>query len=276
MGKIELSSLQKRVLTSLIMIPLVVGALWLGHPYIDIVIFLVGALLSWEWATMVPNKNTCVYAVCYTFLIGCSLIIFDRTTLFLLLILSSLFIYFKASDEEHRRLLTLGAPYITIGVGSLYWIYYLLDSFGNIPNEKGSFVMTLWFIAMVWSVDIGGYVVGSTVKGPKLAPKISPNKTWSGLIGGIILAVAVSFIYMIVVKSIYDLPISISIQLKFAQLAALIAVVAQIGDLCESAIKRYLKIKDSSSLIPGHGGIFDRIDGLIFAAPFMYLLFSFI
>jgi phosphatidate cytidylyltransferase len=223
---------------------------------------------------MVPNKRPTTYAVCYIFALGCSLMIFDRTVLFFTLLASALFVFFKAKDEEHRYLLALGSPYISIGVGALYWMYFLFDAFGSIPGEKGSFVMTLWFILMVWSVDIGGYVVGSSLKGPKLAPKISPNKTWSGLIGGVILSVSVSLIYMYVTRKVFDIILTSSDQFKFALLGALIAVVAQIGDLVESSIKRYLGVKDSSSLIPGHGGVFDRIDGLIFAAPIIYCYFS--
>ena len=186
------------------------------------------------------------------------------------------FTYLKAKDEKNRYLLTLGVPYISIGVGALYWMYFLFDAFGTISGEKGSYVMTLWFILMVWSVDIGGYIIGTYLRGPKLAPKISPNKTWSGLVGGVILAIAVSFIYLYIVKSIYGLALPMREQMKYAQLGALIAFIAQIGDLIESAIKRYLQIKDSSSLIPGHGGVFDRIDGLIFAAPIAYCYFSFV
>ena len=274
MEKTNLTSLQKRVLTSLVMIPIAIGALRSGHPYVDILIFIVGSMLSWEWANMVPNKRQSTYAVSYIFALGCSLIVFDRTALFFALLLATVFVFFKTKDEEHRYLLTLGVPYISIGVGALYWMYFLFDAFGSIPGEKGSFVMTLWFILMVWGVDIGGYVVGSSLKGPKLAPKISPNKTWSGLIGGVILAVAVSIIYMHAVKNIYEISLPTSEQFKFAQLGALVAVVAQIGDLVESSIKRYLGVKDSSSLIPGHGGVFDRIDGLIFAAPIIYCYFS--
>lgn len=275
MAKIELNSLQKRILTSLVMIPIAIGALRSGHPYVDILIFAVGALLSWEWSNMVPSKNQTTYAICYTFALGCSLLVFNRIVLFSIIGVVTLFLYLKAKNEEHRKLITLGVPYISIGVGSLYWLYYIFDTFGSLPGEKGSFVMTLWFMLMVWSVDIGGYVVGSSFKGPKLAPKISPNKTWSGLIGGVILAAAVSFIYMYATKNIFDLTMPLSEQFKFAQLAVFIAIIAQIGDLIESAIKRHLGIKDSSSLIPGHGGVFDRIDGLIFAAPFVYYFFYF-
>jgi len=270
----NLTSLQKRVLTSLVMIPLVIGALRYGHPYVDILVYLVGIMLSWEGSSMIPNKRANVYAVCFAFALGCSLLIFNRIFFFIVLIAISAFVYFKAKNEQHCYLLTLGVPYISIGVGSLYWMYYLFDAFGSIPGEKGSFVMTLWFILMVWSVDIGGFVIGTSLKGPKLAPHISPNKTWSGLIGGVILAVAVSFIYMYATKNIFDLPMPLREQLKYAKLGAFIAVIAQIGDLIESAIKRHLQIKDSSSLIPGHGGVFDRIDGLIFAAPIVYCYFT--
>lgn len=276
MEKIELSSLQKRIITSLILIPLVIGALRSGHPYVDILVFIVGAMLSWEWSTMITNQKPNVYAVCYMFALGCSLFIFNHIVLFTVIIATTLFVYFKAKKEIHRKLLTLGVPYISIGVGALYWIYYLFDTFRGLPGEKGSFVMTLWFIFMVWSVDTGGYVIGSSLKGPKLAPKISPNKTWSGLIGGIILAIAVSFIYLSAIKSIFGLPMPMSEQVKFAQLSAFVAIIAQIGDLVESAIKRHLGVKDSSQLIPGHGGIFDRIDGMIFAAPIVYCYFSLI
>jgi len=268
-----LSSLQKRVLTSLIMIPLVIGALKYGHPYVDIFVYLVGVMLSWEWSSMVPNKRANVYAICFAFALGSSILIQNTVILALSIAITTAFVYIKAKDEKHRHLLTLGVPYISVGVGSLYWMYYLFDAFGSIPGEKGSFVMTLWFILMVWSVDIGGYAIGPIFKGPKLAPHISPNKTWSGLMGGVILAVAVSFIYMWFTGKVFDLPMPMKTQLKFAQLGAAVALIAQIGDLIESAIKRHLNIKDSSSLIPGHGGVFDRIDGLIFAAPVVYCYF---
>ena len=141
MAKTELTSLQKRILTSLIMIPIVIGALQSG------------AMLSWEWASMVPNKKSSVYAVCYTFAMGCSLLVFNRWVLIATIALTTLFVFIKAKEEQHRKLLTLGVPYISIGVGALYWIYYLFDTFGSIPGEKGSFVMTLWFMLMVWGVD---------------------------------------------------------------------------------------------------------------------------
>ena len=209
----------------------------------------------------------------------------------------SLVVYLLADREKHRKLLTLGVPYMSIGVASLIWMYRFFDpSEGNFdPRYNYSFVMTMWFFLMVWSMDIGGLVVGCNLKGPKLAPKISPNKTWSGLCGGMLLAMSVSIIYMYVWNKIMEVPFydftrfryisfsyktwdihrqwNIDNQMFYAILAMIIAVVAQIGDLIESSIKRRVGVKDSSKLIPGHGGVFDRIDGLIFAAPFVYLFF---
>jgi phosphatidate cytidylyltransferase len=131
-----------------------------------------------------------------------------------------------------------------------------------------------------------------------LAPKISPNKTWSGLVGGILLAVSVSIIFMYVCVNVVGIPFydfskfryisfsfkplqlqyewNVNSQLFYAVMAALVAVLAQVGDLIESAIKRTAGVKDSSKLIPGHGGVFDRVDGLIFAAPFVYLFFIYL
>ena len=108
MAKTELTSLQKRILTSLIMIPIVIGALQSGHPYVDILVFIVGAMLSWEWASMVSNKKSSVYAVCYTFAMGCSLLVFNRWVLIATIALTTLFVFIKAKEEQHRKLLTLG------------------------------------------------------------------------------------------------------------------------------------------------------------------------
>lgn len=263
----KLGSFVKRTITALVMLPVAIGALWQGYPYVDVLALMVGVLLSWEWANMVPNRTSGAYLSAYAVSVAVSLLIYDEVVTAAVILLASLYVWFKAHKEEHRYLLTLGVPYISIGVGSLIWIYR------NIFVEHPyNFYMTLWFFLMVWSMDIGGYIVGSNLKGPKLAPKISPNKTWSGLLGGIVLAMAVSVLYL------YILPIDVaSSEYKlYACLGGLIAGISQIGDLIESAIKRHLGLKDSSNLIPGHGGVFDRVDGLIFVAPFVYLLFAYV
>jgi len=117
----------------------------------------------------------------------------------------------------------------------------------------------LWLFGTVWATDIGGYVVGRWVGGPKLAPAISPAKTWSGAVGGLGLAILVGFGL--------GLGLGAASGLAVAAAAALIGLVAEAGDLLESAIKRRFGLKDSGDAIPGHGGGFDRLDSLLAAAP---------
>lgn len=266
----KMGTLAKRTLAALVMLPVVIGTLWVGYPFIDVLALVVGALLSWEWANMASNRNSSSYMGAYIVSLAVALLVYDTLAMVSAIILASLYVWFKSAKEEHRYILTLGVPYISIGIGSLLWIYH--DVFIYHPYD---FYMTLWFMLMVWAMDIGGYIVGCNLKGPKLAPKISPNKTWSGLIGGIVFAVAASTIYFYVLSLLNVVKVDAKSQMFFAILGGIIAGVSQIGDLIESAIKRRLGLKDSSNLIPGHGGVFDRIDGLIFAAPIVYWLFAY-
>ncbi len=258
MEKTRLSSLLKRTVTSLILAPTVIGCLYVGYPFIQMLVFLAGALLAWEWARMVPNSRGASYATIYTFVVGVAVLLGSWFAFFVSLFIGMLVVLVKSKSETRKKLLILGVPYISIGLGAIVWLYELVG-----------FAVTLWFVLVVWAVDVGGYVVGCSLKGPKLAPKISPNKTWSGLIGGMLFSIGISYAFCWYVGAWPH-------ALYYGMLAAMIAIIAQIGDLIESAIKRSLNLKDSSDLIPGHGGIFDRVDGLIFAAPIVYIFFRYI
>jgi len=268
--KSKTNTFTKRTLTALLMLPVVVGALWFGYPYVDILALIVGVLLSWEWAEMVPSRKPIFYFGAYVLSLAVSIFVYNTHAVVLMIIFTSLLVYYKSRKEKEIFLLTLGVPYISIGVGSLMWMYH--DIFAYAPYN---FYMTLWFLLTVWAMDVGAYIVGSNLKGPKLAPTISPNKTWSGLIGGILLAIAVSEVFFRILATYKLVRIDAGTEIIFAVLAGLVAAISQIGDLIESAIKRHLNLKDSSDLIPGHGGVFDRIDGLIFAAPIVYFLFAY-
>ena len=115
-----------------------------------------------------------------------------------------------------------------------------------------------FLFAVVWSTDIGAYIFGRVIGGPKLAPRISPNKTWSGLLGGMFLAAFLG----------YDIALAFGAKQAWVALplAVGLAAVAQLGDLYKSHFKRRAGVKDSGTMIPGHGGVLDRIDGLVFAA----------
>ena len=130
----------------------------------------------------------------------------------------------------------------------------------GLPN---GFEVILWLLLSVWATDIGAYFVGTTLKGPKIAPAISPKKTWSGLLGGALCAGLVGYFFYNG-NEFYHI--------NFFKVSFAIAIISQCGDFLESAIKRYFNVKDSGNLIPGHGGILDRVDGLVTSSVFVAIL----
>jgi phosphatidate cytidylyltransferase len=113
----------------------------------------------------------------------------------------------------------------------------------------------LWIVCCTWATDIGAYVVGRSAGGARLAPRISPGKTWSGLVGGMA--------WSAVASAAFGYALGLGQTVPLAIVGALLAVVGQVGDLLESGLKRLAGVKDSGTLIPGHGGLLDRVDGLV-------------
>tara|TARA_A100000164_G_C21737019_1_gene690414 strand:- start:5 stop:661 length:657 start_codon:yes stop_codon:yes gene_type:complete len=156
----------------------------------------------------------------------------------------------------------------------LYGFIFLIFSFYTIfelISFAGSYHYFLTIMIICISTDIGGFIFGKILKGPKLT-KISPNKTYSGMIGGyilsiIILSILYNFTYFISNFTNQKVDIFIFI--------LLISTISQIGDIIISYFKRLSKIKDTGKIIPGHGGLLDRVDGMIFAFPFSYLILKF-
>lgn len=149
-----------------------------------------------------------------------------------------------------------GLVYVVIAGGALLWLR------ASPANGRAD---VLFLLLVVWAGDIGAYLVGRWIGGPRLAPRISPGKTWSGSLGGLVAAVAVGLLAAHFLTSGAEAS-------HVALVAALLGVVAQAGDLLESYVKRRLEVKDSGHLIPGHGGLFDRLDGVMAAAPVAALL----
>ncbi len=116
----------------------------------------------------------------------------------------------------------------------------------------------LWMFAVVWATDIAAYFTGRAFGGPKLCPPISPKKTWSGFVGGVVAATAGGVLVAWIGKRYGALPLSLP---GIAALCIVASIASQVGDLGESALKRHCQVKDSSHLIPGHGGVMDRLDG---------------
>lgn len=132
-------------------------------------------------------------------------------------------------------------------------------------GAKG-FYLTIWLFVCIWSFDTIAFFAGRAIGGPKLAPSISPKKTWSGFIFGIFGAV----ISCLLVHYVLNFNTN---AIVFVLITILLAVLSQMGDLAESKFKRHHKVKDSGSIIPGHGGVLDRMDGFFLAAPALMILY---
>ena len=155
-------------------------------------------------------------------------------------------------------------------IGSIFLILSFFSIYA-LRNQFGDDYLNLLFVATICvSTDIGGYIFGKIFKGPKLT-KISPKKTYSGTIGGFILSI-ISINFFLTNKFLNT---SIEFSKEIFIFVILISIISQIGDILISYFKRKSKIKDTGKIIPGHGGLLDRIDGMIFAFPFFYILISF-
>ncbi len=178
------------------------------------------------------------------------------TVLCAILLIEWTMLVFK-SDKDHKERMTwllFGSTYLILGVLGFYELYDYSAMLG----------ISLLFI--IWSTDIGAYFTGKIIGGPRLAPTISPGKTWSGAIGGLISA---SITALIISVYMYD-----GINWGIVGFFILCSLLGQVGDLLESKVKRYFKIKDSSKFLPGHGGFIDRLDSLVFVGLFLYAFYK--
>jgi phosphatidate cytidylyltransferase len=153
-------------------------------------------------------------------------------------------------------LFPLGLCYVLLAGAAILWLR---------DDPLAGRADVLFLLLIVWAGDIGAYTTGRWLGGPRMAPRISPGKTWSGALGGLLAAIAVGVIAAHVLTGH-------AAAWRVAPVAAILGLVAQAGDLLESFVKRRLEVKDSSHLIPGHGGLFDRLDSVLAAAPVAALL----
>ena len=266
------SNLVLRILSSVVLAPVVLCPIWFGRavyeeyniPLYPLLLAALGMGLSWEWGSMFKKSGSACQLIT-AFIATVTAFLTEGNPAFCLwmILLGVVFVF----GLSKRIRFALGVPYICLPILSLGYIYYI--------NENISREVILWLLFVVWATDVGGFVFGKLIGGPKLAPKISAKKTWAGLFGAIIFAAAVAYVFAIYLKA-YDLLPAEDYVWKLSVSAGILAIIAQAGDFFESAIKRNLGLKDSSNLIPGHGGLFDRVDGLLFAAMTTAAVFLFL
>jgi phosphatidate cytidylyltransferase len=237
------SDLATRTVIGALLAIVAIGMLWLGGVVLWALLTVVSCIALIEWAGLVRAHRARLGIGLLVMLVGMSYalpIVWgpDRATLALLLIAAMAMAMFPKA-----ALTAVGVGYIGTAAIALLFL----------REQPLGFALTLWTLASVWATDIGAYFAGRAIGGPKLAPTISPNKTWAGLIGGMI---AAGIVGALIVK-LGHLPT------RALYLAPLLALVAQLGDLLESGMKRHVGVKDSGKILPGHGGLLDRIDGML-------------
>ena len=249
------SQVTLRVAAALVMIPPVLACVYFGDPVFNIFVAVMVALMAWEWRRIIDGgafgAKGAVFALV---LIG--VMIAGSLTQYLVAIslLAAFSVFYLAkflfSDGAVKRSLwmSLGTLYIGLPTLALIWLR------GDDDDGRNTIY---WLFVLVWAADTGAYIAGRLIGGPKLAPAVSPNKTWAGLAGCVVSAALVGVGVAYLSKS--------ADYVVLAGLSALIGLVSQGGDLVESAIKRHFGVKDSSQLIPGHGGVLDRVDALLAA-----------
>jgi phosphatidate cytidylyltransferase len=251
------NNLKIRIVSALVLAPLALAAVWLGSPYLPVLVVAAAAGMGWEWARLSGGSWRPPAA----------------------LMVAAPFAAAAFSGLGHIRLAIAASLIGALGVWGLarmrgwkepFWpgagtLYLALASasFLWISGLAGGRASVVWLLALVWASDIGAYAAGRVFGGPKLAPRLSPNKTWAGFFGGL----AGSGLVGVASASLAHAPVALLLPVSLA-----LGLAAQAGDLIESLAKRRYGVKDAGQLIPGHGGLLDRLDSLLAAALALGLL----
>ena len=247
------SNLVVRFLSAVVLAPVFLAAVWLGG-WAFLFVMLLAALLCYrEWvAISAKNAPALLLLVGYGGLVVAGFFAGFGMVLSALgsVAATALFVGLVSATRNASQWPALGILYVGLPLVSLLTLRH---------SEAGAGVWALAIVlAVTWSTDIAAYFTGRTLGGPKLWPSVSPKKTWSGAIGGLIGAVTAG-VAVVLISGIGSL-------VAVAILSVVLSILSQSGDLAESAFKRHFGVKDSGTLIPGHGGIMDRVDGLVMAA----------
>jgi len=253
-------SLRLRAISALALAPIAIAAVWFGAPWLPLLTALAAAVMAWEWGRLCGRGRFGVIGVVLVIAVlvpvaAAALLSGGFAVGIVALAAAAVFWFARERDDPEPGWMALGALWVALPSISLLWLA---------REETGGRATLLWLLAIVWATDIGAYAAGRSLGGPRLAPRWSPHKTWAGLVGGVICAGLTGWATAAL--------LGISSTLPLAALSAVLAIVEQFGDVAESAAKRRFGVKDSSSLIPGHGGLLDRLDGLLAVVPAAALL----
>jgi phosphatidate cytidylyltransferase len=247
-----------RAASAALLIPAVLLDIWVGGVWFKLFMAILGVLMAHEWSNIVHARSSTQFAL-HAAAAMCAAFLPDDIgvlpTLATILGLTGAGLLANALRDRDKTIFAfVGIPYVSLPVLALVILR---------QNDSLGVHAIMWLMLVVWATDTFAYFTGRVIGGPKLAPRLSPKKTWAGLIGGMAGAAVISSIYAVIYLPGW-------LGLAFAAMA--LAVVAQLGDIFESALKRTYNVKDSGTLIPGHGGVLDRVDGLAAAAVVALLI----
>jgi phosphatidate cytidylyltransferase len=252
--------LRLRVVSALVLAPLPIAAIWFGWPWLPLLTAAAAAVMAWEWGRLCRGGDfgrTGIVLVAVVLLaVAAASLASTGLALGAAVIGAGLVLWAaRETKDADPQWTAFGAIWVALPCVCLLWL-----ARDGLAGRR----TLLWLLAVVWATDIGAYAVGRTFGGPRLAPRWSPSKTWTGLMGGIVCAALTGW-----ATAAW---LGISPAAPLAGISAGLAIVEQFGDLAESAAKRRFGVKDSSGLIPGHGGLLDRLDGLLAVIPIVALL----
>lgn len=272
----------KRVLTALIGIPLVILVIIFGNKYlIDIILMLMAIISMYEYLKVIEKVAHPIGWVGYlsTIIIALVAIPIIEQNIMKILVFSIPFIILLLFEKVIITNMETNFKDVAYTFLGICYVTLFILFLGLILNLKNGKILFGYMLSIAWSTDTIAYLCGKKF-GKHHFSKISPNKTIEGCVSGTFGAVVISIIYIFLVNRYLDfqiLDLNISQLLICTGIISLIfSLISQAGDLIASSIKRFSDTKDYGNLLPGHGGMLDRIDSLMFMAPFVYIVFSFI
>jgi phosphatidate cytidylyltransferase len=243
------SNLASRVIVGVFLAAVAIADIWVGGWAFAAMIVIGVTLVLWEWCAMhgipLPWRIAGIAALAAASALAhvglpVQALALLGAAIFLILLVSA------ATRAAGKRWLSTGLLYAGLPAVALIWL----------RNQPDGFALVMWTMALVWATDIFAYFAGRSIGGPKIWTAISPNKTWAGLFGGM----AAAALFSILFARLAGWP---QTSIAMALIGACLAIVAQIGDFFESWLKRRAGVKDSGTLLGGHGGVMDRVDGLV-------------
>ncbi len=248
----KFKDLKARLASGIVLAVLSLGLTWWSTATFAVLVGLVAAAMAWEWSTIVRGPGTDVAALLHIALaaLAAALAGAGHPVMALLAVVVATVPVMALTAGRQPLMSGLGILYVGLPAVALIWLR---------SDPMYGLAGILFLLLVVWTSDIGAFIAGRLIGGPKLWPQVSPNKTWAGLLGGLAAAGLGGMAFA-------PLALGNASSIGLGILSVALALVAQGGDLAESALKRAYGVKDASSLIPGHGGFMDRVDSLVAVA----------